>query len=198
MKLGLAGTTVVVSSGDDGVASFDTDPEPIGCLGPNSTVFNPSFLATCPYVLAVGATQLVNCTSDATATCPEVASTDFGSGGGFSNVFPRPSYQADAVKGYLNSTQFGFTGYSGESVGTGVFNTTGRGFPDVSAIGENFVIAYWSSFGTIGGTSLSAPIWAGLLTRVNEARLAAGKKTVGFVNPTLVRVFLPKRVMIAG
>lgn len=35
------------------------------------------------------------------------------------------------------------------------------------------------------GTSLSAPIWASLLTIINEDRIAAGKPSVGFVNPLL-------------
>lgn len=35
------------------------------------------------------------------------------------------------------------------------------------------------------GTSLSAPIWASLLTIINEDRLAAGQPSVGFVNPVL-------------
>lgn len=37
----------------------------------------------------------------------------------------------------------------------------------------------------IGGTSASAPAFASILTRINEERIAAGKGTVGFVNPTL-------------
>jgi len=37
----------------------------------------------------------------------------------------------------------------------------------------------------IGGTSASSPAFAAILTRINEERLRIGKKTVGFVNPTL-------------
>lgn len=37
----------------------------------------------------------------------------------------------------------------------------------------------------IGGTSASAPLFAAVLTRINEERLKAGKSPVGFVNPTL-------------
>ena len=40
----------------------------------------------------------------------------------------------------------------------------------------------------IGGTSASAPTFSSILTRVNEERLQAGKSTVGFVNPLLVRL----------
>ena len=37
----------------------------------------------------------------------------------------------------------------------------------------------------IGGTSASSPLFAAILTRINEERIAAGKTPVGFVNPTL-------------
>ena len=37
----------------------------------------------------------------------------------------------------------------------------------------------------IGGTSASAPVFAAILNRINEERIAVGKSTVGFVNPTL-------------
>lgn len=39
--------------------------------------------------------------------------------------------------------------------------------------------------GLIGGTSAATPLFASILTRINEERLAAGKSVVGFVNPTL-------------
>lgn len=62
----------------------------------------------------------------------------------------------------------------------------GRGYPDVSAIGDLFVTAAQGSFGLVGGTSLSAPIWAAVVTRINEERIAVGKGSLGFLNPTLV------------
>ena len=37
----------------------------------------------------------------------------------------------------------------------------------------------------IGGTSAATPAFAAILTRINEERLAIGKKTIGFVNPVL-------------
>jgi tripeptidyl-peptidase-1 len=57
--------------------------------------------------------------------------------------------------------------------------------PDVAAIGQAIV-----NFGDkqpylVGGTSASAPVFAAILTRINEERLGAGKPPVGFVNPTL-------------
>ncbi len=50
MKLGLQGSTVVVASGDGGVASF------AGCV--DDRFFAPSFPITCPYLLAVGSTEM--------------------------------------------------------------------------------------------------------------------------------------------
>lgn len=35
------------------------------------------------------------------------------------------------------------------------------------------------------GTSVSTPVFVGLITRINSFRLNAGKKPVGFINPTL-------------
>ena len=35
----------------------------------------------------------------------------------------------------------------------------------------------------VGGTSASTPVFAGLISLINEARLQAGKKQMGFLNP---------------
>ena len=64
----------------------------------------------------------------------------------------------------------------------------GRGYPDFSAIGDNVVIINNGAPTLIGGTSASAPTFAAIINRINEERIAAGKSTVGFVNPTLVRL----------
>lgn len=61
--------------------------------------FSPDFPATCPYVTAVGATQIQ---TDATVYDKEMAcETVIYSGGGFSNVFSMPTWQASAVGTYL-------------------------------------------------------------------------------------------------
>ncbi|EOO00369.1 putative alkaline serine protease protein [Phaeoacremonium minimum UCRPA7] len=125
------------------------------------------------------------------ASCPlnEVATTSFASGGGFSNVFPTADYQVGAVQAYLSNVTLGFTGYSNftnfSDITSGVFNLNGRAYPDVSAIGDRFVTAYDEELYLVGGTSLAAPVWAAIITRINEERLAANKSTVGFINPTL-------------
>ncbi|KAH7354976.1 putative alkaline serine protease AorO [Rhexocercosporidium sp. MPI-PUGE-AT-0058] len=188
MKLGLQGVSVVLASGDSGVAGPPGEGgNADGCLG-TGQIFAPDFPATCPYLTAVGGTTLppgANVKTDA-----ETAVTRFGSGGGFSNIYPRPAYQSAAVSAYLANTPPPYQSYSGVDnmnigAGGGIYNKGGRGYPDVSAVGDNIVIFNKGTPTLIGGTSASAPIFASILNRINEERIAAGKPTVGFVNPTL-------------
>jgi len=189
MKLGMQGVSILVASGDNGVAGPPGDPDAAGCLNSTSgpdTVFNPDFPATCPYLTTVGATLL---TGSASAD-QETAVTRFGSGGGFSNIYSIPDYQASAVANYL-ATANPYPSYSGgdytASSGNARFNRNGRGYPDVSAVGDNIVIYNMGLPTLIGGTSASTPVFAAVLTRINDERLKAGKKPVGFVNPTLYK-----------
>ena len=70
-------------------------------------------------------------------------------------------------------------------IGNGVYNRLGRGMPDVSANGENAAM-YQNGYATTGlGTSMSTPVFASVINRINEERIAVGKKPVGFINPTL-------------
>ncbi|KAI2465624.1 subtilisin-like protein [Annulohypoxylon bovei var. microspora] len=190
MKLGLQGSTIVISSGDDGVGSFPSPGAPSGCLGPERDVFNPQFLASCPYILAVGSTVLqANGTPGVDA---EEATDRFRSGGGFSNIYDAPDWQKDAVAGFLANANLTFEGYEGGGgnytnprAGIGRFNKLGRGYPDVSANGDHFVISSGGELLRIGGTSASAPLWGAIITLINEERLAAGKGPVGFVHQVL-------------
>lgn len=71
----------------------------IGVEVQDSRRFNPLFPATCPFVTAVGATQI---NPGSTPYEPESAcERNVYSGGGFSNIFPMLPYQQDAVRGYL-------------------------------------------------------------------------------------------------
>jgi len=71
------------------------------------------------------------------------------------------------------------------NVTSGLFNLNGRAYPDVGAVGDRQVVYSNGSWWLVGGTSLSSPVWGAVLTLVNEARLAAGKSTVGFIHPIL-------------
>ena len=146
----MQGVSVFISSGDSGVAGRGNGTADNGCLGPNMTIFSPDFPASCPYLTAVGGTVLPpggDVTKD-----EEVAVTRFPSGGGmpfrrlstirvlltsagFSNIYPIPAYQANAVATYfridnppypyyssINNNSFGANG--------GIYNRLGRGYPD--------------------------------------------------------------------
>lgn len=183
MKLGLAGVTILYSSGDYGVAGNGgqccTKPK---CAGGTynsggSGTFNPSFPGTCPYVTSVGATQIV---PGASVTAPEEAcQTVIYSGGGFSNVFPIPSYQKSAVASY-------FANHNPPYTATQYNNSrTVRGYPDVAANGANYVVAVDGTISLIYGTSASSPTFGSIITLINEQRVNSGKAAVGFINPTI-------------
>ena len=188
MKLGMQGVSIVVASGDSGVAGPRNSNNANGCLGPSATIFSPDFPATCPYLTIAGSTFLPP-TGDVTKD-EEVATTRFPSGGGFSNIYPIPSYQAAAVANYFATSNPPYPYYSStnnDSFGAngGIYNRNGRGYPDISAVGDNVLIFNQGAPTLIGGTSASAPVFAAILNRINEERIALGKGTVGFVNPTL-------------
>ncbi|TVY25147.1 Tripeptidyl-peptidase sed1 [Lachnellula hyalina] len=191
MKLALQGTTIVMSSGDAGVGGAT-------CLGDSGKIFEVDFASSCPYVLSVGSTEWDSFDNTTTPTpgkkLNEVATKRFPSGGGFSNVFGVPDYQRDAVSAYFDQVEstLGFDGYhhfvtdgNFSSVTGGVYHHGGRAYPDVGAVGDRQVVYNNGSWWLVGGTSLSAPVFGAVLTLANEARIAAGKSTVGFIHPVL-------------
>ncbi|RPD55410.1 subtilisin-like protein, partial [Lentinus tigrinus ALCF2SS1-6] len=95
------------------------------------------------------------------------------SGGGFSNIFPRPTYQSAAVENYLNTIG---------GTNAGLFNSSGRAFPDISARGVNYLTEINGSFWTIDGTSASAPVIASIVALLNDTRLNLGLPSLGFIN----------------
>lgn len=190
LKLGMRGVSVVVASGDSGVAGRQGDPTPSNCLGKDGKVFAPDFPASCPYLTSVGGTYIPP--GAGAADHKEEAVTSFPSGGGFSNIYKRPDWQEKAVSDYFSRAKPSYPYYesvNNNSFGAngGIYNRIGRGYPDVSAIGDNVVIFTSGLPNKIGGTSAAAPVFAALLTRINEERLAAKKSTVGYVNPVLYK-----------
>jgi tripeptidyl-peptidase-1 len=131
--------------------------------GKNTTRFLPIFPAACPYVTSVGGTFHV---------APERA-VSFSSGG-FSDTWPRPSWQDSAVSKYLSILGDQWKG---------LYNPEGRGFPDVAAQGYNFHVIDKGDDTLVGGTSAAAPTFAGVIALLNSARLEAGKSPLGFLNP---------------
>ena len=216
LKLALRGTSVVASTGDRGTAD-----QLLQCRDPTTGrpddaaaggFFSAVFPASCPWVTAVGGTQLSSSSSSSrrknttttTTTTSEAADDEltfpsetafhlkqtlsgrnytFTSGGGFSNVFTTPSYQQAAVHSYLAHPRHG--DHLANLSSAGYFDRRGRGYPDVAAAALNYLVRSGGRRVTASGTSASAPVFAAMIARVNDARLKAGKSPVGFLNPVL-------------
>lgn len=123
-KLGLKGLTLVVATGDDGVANYVARQNSSACG------FTPSFPATSPYCLAVGATM-----GPETGAVETACTSDQGglitTGGGFSTYVNRPSWQNDIVNAYLAGGPSHPT-----SPPRSLFSSLGRAYPDVAMIGH--------------------------------------------------------------
>merc|ERR1712086_292363 len=157
-----------MASGDDGSA-------PGGPDGNFGDKLFPEWPASSGWVTAVGATRFV----DHKVGQPEMASDAIGSGGGFSTMFSianESQYQAADVANYFKVAP--------QLPPAATFPKTGRGTPDVSALGEAYTgvingdLSYDNS-----GTSASTPVFAAIISLLNEARIQAGKPQLGFLNP---------------
>ena len=153
------GVTVCVAAGDDGSTDGVTD-----------NLNHVDFPASSPNVLACGGTKLVASNNSITSETVwnELANNEGATGGGISDVFPLPSYQAGAgVPPSANSN-----------------HNVGRGVPDVTGDADpttGYVTLVDGNPDVIGGTSAVAPLWAGLIALINESI----GKPVGFINPLL-------------
>ena len=163
-QLGARGVSVLFSSGDEGPGSACQTND-----GKKTTRFQASFPGACPYVTSVGGTVGVE---------PERAVGL--SSGGFSDIFSRPAYQESAVADYLKD-------HLGDTW-KGLYNPAGRGFPDVAAQAKGFQVVTHGRVISVGGTSASAPTFAGLVSMLNNARLKKGLPPMGFLNPWLYKV----------
>ena len=148
------GITITVAAGDQG-------------SGDGLSGNNVDFPASSPYVTGCGGTQL---TSSGSTIISEVVWNDGSqggaTGGGVSNVFPLPSWQASA------------------NVPAPTTASGGRGVPDVAGdasptTGYNILVDGQQE--VVGGTSAVAPLWAALVALINQGR----GTSAGFLNPTL-------------
>lgn len=189
LKLGLQGVSFLFASGDSGVSNYPApygDDGPTGCLGAGEDVFNPTWPNSCPWVTNVGATKVYPGygVGDNESAVYDPAgypySVNYSSGGGFSNVFGVPDYQAAAVAAFFADHDPGYPYYSALApdannpalldiaalVGDtgGIYNRIGRGIPDVSANGDNIAVWVGGEFGLSGGTSASTPIFSAVVS----------------------------------
>ena len=155
LRLAAAGVNVFVSSGD---AGSNPDQTGHGSNGPLQVEYESSD----PVVVGVGGTSLHLAVNGTVASETGWA----GSGGGASIFFPRPPWQT----------------------GTGVPAGNFRLVPDVSLAADpntGALVVLQGHDVQIGGTSWSAPVWAGFCALLNEARTKAGKPALGFLNPLI-------------
>src|ERR1700761_1777638 len=153
---GAMGVTVTVAAGDNGSTDNVSDGQQ-----------HVHFPASAPHALACGGTSLHLSGSEISSEDVWNDPGDGSTGGGISRQFPLPSYQSSAhVPG---------------NVDTG---SPGRGVPDVCGDADpqtGYRIRVDGTDESIGGTSAVAPLWAGLIARLNQ-HLGA---PVGFVQPRL-------------
>ncbi|KAL7794429.1 DHS-like NAD/FAD-binding domain-containing protein [Trichoderma ceciliae] len=159
------GTSIIFSSGDGGARGGRSS----SCLtndGTHRRVTMATFPPTCPWVTSIGA--VTN-----TAEPPSGASF---STGGFSQYFARPSWQDSAVKSYVKT----LNGHL-----DGLYNPSMRAIPDISAVGTDFMVIAGGAEVFLQGTSASAPLFASLIALVDDARIRAGKRSLGYLNEHL-------------
>ena len=103
-------------------------------------------------------------------------------GGGFSDEFDTPEWQQDVVNDY-----FAAATAAGVLPDSSLYNSKGRGYPDISALGGQVnpycISTSGGKWGGVAGTSASCPVVAGIFANINNERLAAGKAPLGWLNP---------------
>ena len=136
---------------------------------PSGYTYSSDFNSYLPFKLV--------CITSGTEVAVSAAQTGFTSGGGFSRYYAQPSYQAAAVSQYLSSgVAFPPSAY---------FDTTKRALPDVAMYGESVPVLVNSQVQDVGGTSLSAPLFAAVVAMLNQVSINAGGSTLGYLNPLL-------------
>ena len=147
------GITICAASGDSGSSDGVTD-------GANHV----DFPASSPHVLACGGTSLQMANGVIVSETAWNDGAQGAGGGGFSNQFPFPAWQASAnIK----------PPYGG-----------GRGVPDVSGHADpeaGYNVLVDGTALVMGGTSAVAPLWSALIALLNQ-KLG---KPLGFLQPTL-------------
>ena len=152
--------TVVVASGDNGARDAATEKR-----------LRVSFPASSPWVLSVGGTGPV---PGGNSGISEVAWNDGvgATGGGVSEVFDRPKWQSNIRVPHSLSAR------------------PGRGVPDVAANadpGSGYALVIDGNYAQIGGTSIAAPMWSGLIALLNQGL----GRNVGFFDPVLYQKLGP-------
>jgi xanthomonalisin len=128
----------------------------------------------------VGATELtMNGTGTSWSSETTVSSSNFG-------FFSTGGILTGANIGDSISTYAPYQ--SGLNTSSNYVSSTYRNVPDVSMAGADCNIYDCLGSDDEGGTSASAPLWAGFTALVNQQAAASGKDFVGFLNPSLYTI----------
>ena len=168
------GVTVTAAAGDSG--SSDTKSA--------SAAVHVDFPASSPHVLACGGTSLIADPATGAVTSESVWNNGAGkgaTGGGVSDVFAQPSWQATA-------------GVPGAARHRGRHApAAGRGVPDVAAAADprtGYQVFVDGAPMVIGGTSAVAPLWAALVCRLAQLR----GRPFGLLQPAIYAAATPGHV----
>lgn len=206
-KAALLGITICSSSGDNGsffpAIVFPSSADAGAYLA--ATYPTTQYPASSAFVLSCGGTTLV-ANKDRSAIESEVVwnrladgmiipgfsdspGTGMASGGGVARGIDLPYYQESASVPLATTTLWD----NGELTKQKPFR--GRGIPDVAANADFFTgysFVFEKNWVTGGGTSAAAPMWAALVTLINQA---LGKR-VGFLNPILYELQISKHAKV--
>lgn len=167
----LVGITVLAASGDGGSSD-----------GVNDGLAHVDFPASSRYATGCGGTRLLSPSAKGKkkrSIASEVVWNDQpgggATGGGVSDVFAPPSWQAGS--GVPPSAN------PGARVGRGVPDVAGNADPNTG-----YVVRVDGKRLTIGGTSAVAPLWSSLVTLINQQASVGAKKPVGYLNPLVYGV----------
>ena len=151
-------------------------------LGPNSSngVDNASLSqdpASSPYVTQVGGTTLSTTAAGGAWSSEKVwnwglnGGSYVGSSGGVSSYYPIPSWQTNvsmAANGGL---------------------TVNRNIPDVALVADGvYVLSGNGAHASLGGTSVAAPLWAGLAALINQQAATEGQPPIGLINSAVYAI----------
>jgi len=157
--------TVVAASGDNGARDARTENR-----------LEVDFPASSPWVLSVGGTSIIAGENGASESVWNDTELGGASGGGVSNFFDRPDYQSHV------------------RIPRSLTARPGRGLPDV-ALNANpssgFLVVIDGQHTILGGTSISAPMWAGLIALLNQGL----GHNLGFFNPVLYEKIGPRGIL---
>uniref|UniRef100_A0A6C0JA19 Peptidase S53 domain-containing protein n=1 Tax=viral metagenome TaxID=1070528 RepID=A0A6C0JA19_9ZZZZ len=197
MLIAARGVTMVVSSGDSGAPGRSDED----CSGQNTNGYSnrtiiAAFPGASPWVVSVGGTYIVesnttvnqtdtplckqgNCANGSVEETVNFDNVGWTAGGGFAEFFgeERPVWQDEAIKGYFSKKL--------PLPQPHQFNSNSRGGPDVAAIGHNCPVILQGDLQPVDGTSCSSPLFASILSLVNQFQENRGRPKVGLVAPLL-------------